>query len=217
MPLPSLAGQADAGSHPVIPALSRPGEAEGKVPAGRAQPPRGHPSPGHPAATSPAGTGAMTATSGQAKSSSWSPVRDEARGWATGRAGRCRQDPAAAGQVGQVALTALQLTATYLVLPPRCSAKACGRSSPSASGMCGAVQGRALSWGKKRRFCLEGMKYKESSLSAADPTWWHLARSRDGRDGCSHRGCCTLAVATTWATLPWPDGDGAIPASAAHT
>lgn len=48
--------------------------------AGRAQPPRGHPSPGHHAATSPAGTGAMTATSGRAKSSSWSPVRDEAGG-----------------------------------------------------------------------------------------------------------------------------------------
>ena len=74
---------------------------EEKVPAGRAQPPRGHPSLGHPAATSPTDTGAMTATSRQAKSSSWSRVQDEGRGQAAGRAGRLWQDPLLpAGWVG---------------------------------------------------------------------------------------------------------------------
>lgn len=167
------------------------------MPAGRAQPPRGHPSLGSPTATSPVGTGAMTVTSGQAKSSSRSTVQDEAgdgsgegRQWggqAGGRAGRVWQDPllVARAAVGPVALTALRLAATYLVLPPRCSAKACGCCSPSASGTRGAAQGRALSWGK-RGTCLEGTKYEEISLLAADPRWWHPARSRDGDDGRSH-------------------------------
>lgn len=48
------------------------------MPAGRAQPRRGHHLLGHPAATSPVGTGATTATSRQAKSSSQSLVWDEA-------------------------------------------------------------------------------------------------------------------------------------------
>ena len=110
------------------------------MPAGRAQPPRGHPSLGHPAATSPTDTGAMTATSRQAKSSSWSRVQDEGRGQAAGRAGRLWQDPLLpAGWVGLPS----PLSGS---LPPRCSAKACGRSSPSASGTRRAAQGRALSW-----------------------------------------------------------------------
>lgn len=134
------------------------------MPAGRAQPHRGHHLLGHPAATSPVGTGAMTATSRQAKCSSWSLVWDEA---GTGSRGD-RQVPPGPAVVAQVALTCVSQPRTSCChhdALPRCVAVP--RPAPRGHAELLRMEPCLGKTGRKQvkwlflPSCLQGMEYEQ--------------------------------------------------------
>lgn len=157
------------------------------MPAGTAQPPCGHHWLGHPGATSPVSTGATTETE-----------PGVGQGWGRAVGGQAGATRTCWGSSG---CPHLCVTATSLVLPPRCCAQWCGCPSASTSGTCRAAQDGALP-GERG----QGMN-GNSSLWAADPMWCPSPAAGLGvmgaatgmcppgataRAGCPFQGCLSL-------------------------